>query len=169
MASLVLTVIGPDRPGLVDALARHVADQDASWLESRLAHLGGQFAGMLHVEVPDERVESFEASMQQLEQNGLRCLIARSERHARAERVVRLQVVGNDRVGIVRDVARVLAECSVNVEELTTDYESAPMAGIPLFRATATLSVPTGLTTSDIEARIEQIANDIMVDVIQDD
>ena len=50
--SLVFTVIGPDRPGLVGHLAATVADHDGSWLESRMAVLAGQFAGAVLGNVP---------------------------------------------------------------------------------------------------------------------
>src|SRR2546422_10827389 len=48
-ASLVLTVIGADRPGLVEALSKTIADHGASWLESRIAHRAGHFVGLLRV------------------------------------------------------------------------------------------------------------------------
>ncbi len=47
MADLVLTLIGPDRPGLVEAVAEPIAAHGGNWLESRMAHLAGQFAGIV--------------------------------------------------------------------------------------------------------------------------
>ena len=52
MPNLVLTLIGPDRPGLVEAVAQPIAANGGNWLESRMAHLGGKFAGILRVDVP---------------------------------------------------------------------------------------------------------------------
>src|SRR4051812_3506563 len=40
---LVMTIIGPDRPGLVELLASLVAEHGGNWLESRMSHLAGQF------------------------------------------------------------------------------------------------------------------------------
>ena len=51
MPTLVLTLIGPDRAGLVEAVAAVVADHGGNWLESRMSRLAGQFAGILEVEV----------------------------------------------------------------------------------------------------------------------
>ena len=48
---LVLTVIGDDRPGLVEALAETIAAHEGNWLESRMSHLAGKFAGLLRVSV----------------------------------------------------------------------------------------------------------------------
>ena len=56
MTDLVLTLIGPDRPGLVESLAKRVTAHGGNWVESRMAHLAGQFAGILRVEVPPENV-----------------------------------------------------------------------------------------------------------------
>ena len=39
--SLVMTVMGEDRPGLVEALARTVSERGGNWLESRMSHLAG--------------------------------------------------------------------------------------------------------------------------------
>src|SRR6266498_4366947 len=53
--TLVMTVIGRDRPGLVDSLAGLVAQHGGNWLDSRMSRLGGQFAGILRVQIPVER------------------------------------------------------------------------------------------------------------------
>src|SRR5512141_2231317 len=117
MASLILTVIGPDRPGLVRALAQSVAAHGGSWLESRMARLAGQFAGIVMVEAPD----SLLADLHELESEGLRIVVHQgvsgetSAASLAGERLA-IEVVGNDRPGIVRDVARVLAEHGVNIE-----------------------------------------------------
>ena len=51
VTSLVVTVIGPDRPGLVSLLSDRGKAHGASWAESRMASLAGQFAGMVRFEV----------------------------------------------------------------------------------------------------------------------
>jgi glycine cleavage system regulatory protein len=79
--------------------------------------------------------------------------------------MVRLEVLGNDHPGIVRDIARVLAQHQVNIEELETDVSSAPMSGDTLFRARASLSVPAIVTIERLREILEALAGEIMVDV----
>jgi len=166
MQDLVLTLIGPDRPGLVESLARRVADHGGNWLESRMARLGGQFAGILRVEVPPERVAGLQAALAELQEDGLRVV---AESGALADdadlRAMELRLVGQDHPGIVRDVSRVLLHHGVNIEELATDQESAPMAGEHLFRATARLQVPAEANTDRLRQDLERIADDLMVDL----
>jgi glycine cleavage system regulatory protein len=166
MASLILTVIGPDRPGLVRALAQSVAAHGGSWLESRMACLGGQFAGIVLVEAPDALLEDLHA----LENQGLRIIVqpasaAETPVAARTGEHLTVEVVGNDRPGIVRDVARVLADHGVNIEELTTGVVSGSFSGETLFRATALVRAPDAASVAAIRAGLEFLGNEMMVDI----
>jgi glycine cleavage system regulatory protein len=166
MKDLVLTLIGPDRPGLVESLARRVAAHGGNWLESRMAQLAGQFAGVLRIEMPPEAIPALQASLAELEAEGLRVVAeggaAPEDTEARA---MELQLVGQDHPGIVRDVSKVLSRHGVNIEELTTDTVSAPMSGGQLFRARARLRVPPDADTDGLRRDLEKIADDLMVDL----
>jgi len=164
--SLVLTCIGADRPGLVESLSRVVADHDGNWVESRMARLAGKFAGLLRVEVPDERADELTRALDALGAGGLRVTVEPTRTEpGRTTRLLKLSLVGQDRPGIVRDISRVLAAHEVNVEELETSCTSAPQSGEPLFQASATLHVPTSVSTDELRDGLERIANDLMVDV----
>jgi glycine cleavage system regulatory protein len=165
-SSMVLTVIGLDRPGIVQELAATVAAHGGNWEQSRMAQLAGHFAGILNVSLPDERAEELRRALVALTANGLRVVAettAAPER--RSLRGLRLELTGNDREGIVRDITRALAARSVNVEELDTSRESAPMSGNALFHARALLRVPAGLDVNELQKTLEGIADDLMVDV----
>src|SRR4051794_8810286 len=103
MAPLTLTLIARDRPGLVGALSERVAAAGGNWLESRMARLAGQFAGILLVEVPDASVDDLLASLRGLEADGLHVTAERgaSEELPMARRAVILELVGHDHPGIV--------------------------------------------------------------------
>ena len=166
MNDLVLTLIGPDRPGLVESLAKRVAAHGGNWVESRMAHLAGQFAGILRIELPPESVPALQAALGELEAEGLR-VVAQSGARPAAEgmRTMQLDVVGQDHPGIVRDVSEVLLRHGVNIEELTTDHVSAPMSGGLLFSARARLHVPAGTDADSLRDDLEKIADDLMVDL----
>ena len=163
MPTLILTVIGPDRPGLVRALAQTVAAHGGSWLESRMARLSGQFAGIVRVEAPD----SLLADLRALESEGLRITVQSGDASASApagERLT-LEVVGNDRPGIVRDFARILAANGVNIEELTTGVVSGSFSGETLFKATAIVRAPDAASVHAICSGLELLGNELMVDI----
>jgi glycine cleavage system regulatory protein len=168
--SLVLTVIGPDRPGLVEALAKTVADHGASWLESRMAHLAGQFAGLLRVAVPAARAEELSQALRGLETRGLR-VIVESAREGAADAEaprLRLELVGLDRPGIVRDISRAIAQRGVNVEELESHTSSAPMSGETLFHASAWLRPPREGSADELRSALEKLADELMVEISLD-
>jgi glycine cleavage system regulatory protein len=164
MASLILTVVGPDRPGLVRALAGAVAARGGSWLESRMARLAGQFAGIVLVEAPDSLAEDLHT----LESEGLRITVQSATTGApipSASPRLALEVVGNDRPGIVRDISQVLAASLVNIEELATHVVSGSFSGETLFRVTAFLRAPDAAAVDAVRAGLEQLGNELMVDI----
>jgi glycine cleavage system regulatory protein len=167
MISLVMTVLGPDRPGVVESLSKLVSQHGANWLESRMAHLGGQFAGIVHVEVDPQQADVLINSLRQLDHQGLTVIVRQdaSQLLAPSFAPLRLDVMGNDRPGIVHEVTHVLADRQVNVEEFQTECITAPMSGGRLFRATARLRLPAGLTIHQLQQALEQIAHDLTVDI----
>jgi len=166
MADLVLTLIGPDRPGLVEAVAEPIAAHGGNWLESRMAHLAGQFAGILRVEVPEEQAGALTEALRRLDTRGLHVTIQRGPRPAATpRRTLVVDLVGLDRPGIVREISHVLAERGVNIEELVTDRTQAPMSAELLFRSRARVNVPEGLDAAELRGRLEKLAQDLMVQV----
>jgi glycine cleavage system regulatory protein len=167
-SDVVLTLLGPDRPGLVEAVADAIAGHGGNWLESRMAHLAGKFAGILRVEVPAERVEALGVALARLEGKGLRIILDTEGGAATvpgAARPMDLELMGLDRPGLVREVSRLLAQQHINVEELTTDRSSAPMSGEMMFRARARLNVPAGIDTAAVRSSLERLAGDLMVEI----
>lgn len=164
---LVMTLIGEDKPGLVDSLSEIVAEHGGNWLESRMARLGGHFAGIVRFHVPEEKREGLRASMRALEEKGL-TVVVRSEDDevpSAPTRPATLEVVGHDRPGIVRHLSHTLAAHGVNVEELTTECYSAPMCAEMLFRARAILRIPEGGNLRKLRADLENLAQELMVDL----
>ena len=171
MIDLVLTLIGPDRPGLVQAVAGIVAEHGGNWLESRMTHLAGKFAGILRAELPSDRAPAALAALAALEGKGLKIVaetVARTERAA-PQRTMDLELLGLDRPGIVREIAQLFAENGVNVEELTTNRTSAPMSGETLFEARAHVHVPASTDVTQLREALERVASDLMVEIKLED
>lgn len=164
--SLVMTLLGPDRPGLVEAVAECVRRHEGNWLESRLARLSGHFAGILQLQIPAAQEEAFRASLAELEKaERLQCLVSASEPPAAGGRLVTLNCVGQDRPGIVYAITDALAEFGVNVESFDSAIASAPMSGEMLFEATLTVRLPEDLDLNGLEKRLSDIGDELMLDV----
>jgi len=162
-----MTIISPDRTGLVESVARVVAEHGGNWLESRMCRLGGEFAGILRVEIPADKKSALLAALQKLQANGLQILV-RDDASAAARipgKQTKLEIVGSDRPGIVREITAALARAGVNVEEFSSELVSAPMSGETLFKATARLQLPEKCDLVALKRDLERIAADLLVDV----
>ena len=166
MDHLVLTVIAPDQPGLVERIAQCIAAHGGNWLESRMSRMAGQFAGILRVGVPAEAHDELVDALQRLGKEGIRVLIAESGiEQSCTWKPIAMELVGNDRPGIVRDITRVLTEQGVSLERLVTDVRPAPMSNEPLFHAEAILAVPLTLSLDVLQKRLETLADELLVDL----
>ena len=163
---LVMTVIGKDRPGLVETVARLVAEHGGNWLESRMCRLGGEFAGILRVQLAREQQGALEAALHELKQQGLRVQVHvdRGAGCVPPQRLARLEIVGQDRPGIVQQISAALAGQGVNVEEFSSACTSAPMSGETLFHANITMRIPDTCVLADLRQKVENLASDLMVD-----
>ena len=162
---LVITLVGADRTGLVESVARVVAEHDGNWLESRMCRLGGEFAGILRIEIPAEKKTSLLDALQKI--SGLNVVIQPSQSAVATTsgRQTKLEIVGSDRPGIVREITSALARANVNVEEFFSEVVSAPMSGETLFKASARLQLPEHCDLAGLKRDLEKIAADLLVDV----
>ena len=166
MIDLVITLIGPDRPGIVDSVSEMVAAHGGNWLESRMAHLAGKFAGVLRVEVPEEQVAALEAALGALEAGGLKVVVERSEAgETPGRRAMEIELLGVDRPGLVHEVSALLAALGINVEELATDRLPAAHSGDRMFHAQIRVMVPEAASVTDVRQGLERLADDLMVEI----
>ena len=163
---LVLTAIGEDKPGLVESLAEVIADNSGNWLESSMSQLAGKFAGILRVSVNDSEAYQLISALDGIsDQLTLVIERANSDVEIESPQTVELNLIGNDRPGIIREFSHALASLSVNVEQLSTECISAPMSSDILFKAKANLKVPVGLELELLQREIERLADDLIVEV----
>jgi glycine cleavage system regulatory protein len=166
-ATLVLTLIGIDKPGLVKAISNVATKHGANWEASRMARLGGRFAGLLLVTLEPSRAESLRRDLEALSDHGLKVVVEESARvePRRDWQSLKLELLGTDRVGITHRVAQTLAELGINVDALETECTSAPISGGELFKLSATIACPPDVSLERLRSELERVENDLMVDI----
>lgn len=163
----ILTVVARDRPGLIEALSAVVQRHQGNWVDSSMARLGGEFAGILRVSIPEAAATSFAADLEALAREGVFVTLHRDVEEAPAGgHRARLELTGADQPGIVHTVSAVLARNGVNIEQLETRVFTGSMNGAPLFAAEADIVLPKGLSREALCDALEAIAHDVMVEIV---
>ena len=163
---IVMTVIANDRPGLVEMISARVANCGGNWEQSRMCRLGGQFAGIVKVEVEESRRMELLDSLHELSEEGLRIIVHEDEGPIVGNREIPLKiaVVGQDHPGIIRDISMVLFKYEANVEVLHTELQNEPQSGGVIFVANIRLSLAPGSDVDALQRDLESVAADLMVD-----
>lgn len=162
---VILMAVGDDKPGLTQALADAIVAAGGNWLESHFAALGGKYVGSVLVGLGADGFDGIEAATEQLNASGFNVsLVPADDSGAPRGALMRFEVVGEDRPGIVQQMSTALAALNVNIVDLETRAEDGPMSGDKLFRAKAKVAVPEGVSADAVQNALENISGEIMVD-----
>ena len=165
--SLVVSIVGGDRQGIVSSLAERAQRFGANWAASRMTRLAGEFAGMVHLEVPREKADALATALRDLASSGLQVVVARSDgaNLPSSLRVVELELVGEDRLGIVSNLTKLLAGRGISIESIHTDIVRSGVSGKQTFKIEAHLLVPAALSVEALQQEVGTLASEMMLDI----
>jgi glycine cleavage system transcriptional repressor len=155
---MVLTAVGPDRPGLVEEFSSVIHKAGANLEDSRMAVLAGDFALIVLFAGSPEAVEEVrrQAAVLQGELDFHVHLKEATPPPRDADfRLFELEVAGMDRPGIVHRVSSIIAELDLNVASLESRLEITAFHGTPMFVLRAEIQVPRNLDIEPLAARLD--------------
>jgi len=164
---LVLTASGRDRVGIVEQITALILRFEGNIESSRMVRLGGDFAMLMFVTAPEERIEGLRAAMAEVHYSKYDVQTRVSEVDEPEETAATpcaINVRGADHMGILHQIAHYLGQQGINVETMTTEIVAAPMSGTPLFTMAAVVRVPPQLAIEDLREAMEFIGEEVGVD-----
>jgi len=166
---IVLTLTGTDRPGIVEDLTKLLLNYGGNVETSRMARLGGEFAVLMLVSMPEEQMANLDKGIRGLKNQGFKVTTTRTGQGGKEEddgrRPFKIEVLGADHEGIIHEVAQILSRCNINIEAMDTSTTQAPNSGAPLFSMTAFVVVPSGLSGKDWAASLDEAGRQMHVDI----
>ncbi|MDG0980655.1 MAG: ACT domain-containing protein [Halieaceae bacterium] len=161
----LLSIIGDDKPGLVDAIASCVADNEGNWQTSQLTHLAGKFAGIVLITLPIANADALAEQLKTLSSTGLSVRVSPAESSSVPATEASLSVIGPDRPGIIREISQAFSRRNINMLKLNSDIVPAPMTNEPLFQATIDISFSQDQDRLELESALDFIAEDMTVEI----
>lgn len=166
VSHLILTFIGDDRPGYVSEIAEVVKHNDGNWLESRMVKLEGKFAGLVRIEAPADKISGLKQALIDLAENQFTLSIEDlNETGPNDSLRYELDILGNDRPGIIHEISLALAEHNINLIEVSTNVSPAPMSGIPMFSCSALVEVAQTTAIEAVDEQLTEIADSLGLEI----
>ena len=166
MKSILISVLGDDKPGLLDSLSEIIVSNDGDWIESNMSTVEAKFAGILRINVPSKNASKL---MKELTSSKLGLQIACEETAPVTFsdfKSYNIELIGQNHVGIINKLSHVLTyELKANVEGIKTEIIEASMSGEQLFKAQITLHLPKSVDERLIKDKLELIADEMMVEI----
>ncbi|MCW8090419.1 glycine cleavage system protein R [Alteromonas sp. ASW11-130] len=164
MQSLIITVIGKDKPGIVDSIAKNVYQRNGNWLSSSFAHMAGMFTGFVEVQVSEDNVDELVSSVSKIPDLDVHSISVASEQ-VELSNTLTVDVMGNDKPGIVQELTSIFNQFNLNIVSFDSRCESAPAWGSMMFKARAVITVPDSFDESALQRALENRSADLVVDI----
>lgn len=175
LTSLVVSIVAPDRPGIVSEVSDKAAEFGGNWADSVMASMAGYFAGILHLQVPTANADLLVSALKAMASPSVQISVARTLPGGSAAAVaplkggVKLDLVGHDRPGIIHAISAQLSRLGISIVKLQTRISSGAMSGENMFHMQAQLQLPSNVDEDTLRAALEGLANELMVDITLDD
>lgn len=164
MKSLVITLVGKDKPGLIDSIAQTVSQAKGNWLASSFANMAGQFAGFAEIQLPEENEAQLLATLKNHPDLDITLNEGLSSQGKKKQKA-QIDVQGNDRAGIVQELTAVLNQFNLNIVQFESLCESAPAWGNLIFKATTAVELPLDINTDELKEALEALSDDLVVEI----
>jgi len=166
---LVITALGEDRLGLVDALSKIIADSGCSILDSRMTVLGGEFAVIQLVAGKWNELAKLE---NQLPAAGRDMNMFVHWKRTTPPRIAAellpyaVDVISMDHPGIVHQLSHFFAGRGINIRDLSTSRYPAAHTGTPMFSVHMTLDVPGSTHLAVLREEFLEFCDQLNLDAI---
>lgn len=167
-SSIVFTLTGTDRVGIVEDVTGALLGLGANVETSRMARLGGEFAILMLVTLPQEGLDGLDAAFSGLTAEGYKITTTPTTAGEKTQpgwQTFRISVQGADHEGIVHEIAQGLSQRGINIESMETGVQMAPVSGAPLFRMSGVVVVPPAVAETDWIDRLMAAGDDANVDI----
>jgi glycine cleavage system transcriptional repressor len=171
MKELVITAVGPDRPGLIGKLTAPLYEAGANVADSRMVNLRGQFALILLAELPEKDSDTLHAALRSVAE-GLGLTLTFTGKAAAPEAQpttvgvpFRVRTFAMDQPGLVHRITDLLQRHGVNVEELTTRSQPRAQTGAPLFSMELLITVPPSIAIRSVRSELERLCDELNCDL----
>jgi len=165
----VVTIIGPDRRGLVARITEEIVSKNANIEESHMTRLGGEFAVLMLLSLSNGNRKNLVEGLKKLNSDQVKVFIKETnlQRLKVFEGFVpyEISVIGADHEGIVHHVAEYIAGMHIQVDAMETYVTKAPVTGTPLFSMHAEVQAPPNIKLPMLRNKLEELGHQLGVDI----
>ena len=166
--SIILSVIGPDKLGVVSDISEIVQNHLGNIEKSRMIRLGDLFTIMVLITMNKNNIKNLDNELTNYPDYQISIYKLENTFKDIAEHTHTIHLNGLDSEGIVYKITNELAKLNINIEELETNIQNAPMSGLTLFSLTAKIIHPK-LDYDILIQKMNTLSSELDVNIIVED
>ena len=164
--NIILSLIGPDKPGIVSNISKMVKNHSGNIDKSRMIRLGDFFTIMVLINIDKNNRIELEKELNNHSNYQISIYELNNKQTENADDTIyTVHLNGVDSEGLVYKITNELAKLNINIEELETNRENAPMSGLALFSLTAKITHPK-LDYDILKQKMTELESNLDVNII---
>lgn len=165
-SKLIISANGPDRKGIVSEISSIISNHSANIETSKMIRLEKEFAMLILVEVEENKNEVLCNALNQIPGLFVNLINTKNNLDILYENKLHLYINGADNEGIVYSFSNLLSELEINIDEVSTKIENAPMSATPLFMMDLIIGSKSKINIQKINEKLNIIAEKLGVEVV---
>ena len=162
MNRIIITAIGIDKPGLVDQISSIINDNDGNIENSKMVKIENQFAMIIDFYC-SKNLDTIKTKLGNIE--GLEITYKPVQMSKEYNKINQYLISGADNQGIIKKVSSFLSKNNINIIEVNTFVQLAPITGSPLFNMEITISYNDNHNIDKIYSKLSKLCENLNLDI----
>ena len=162
MNRIIITAIGIDKPGLVDQISSIINDNDGNIENSKMVKIENQFAMIIDFYC-SKNLDTIKTKLGNIE--GLEITYKPVQMSKEYNKINQYLISGADNQGIIKKVSSFLSKNNINIIEVNTFVQLAPITGSPLFNMEITISYNDNHNIDKIYSKLSNLCENLNLDI----
>ena len=163
MNRTIITAIGTDRPGLVDKISLIIHQNNGNIENSKMIKINDQFAMIIDFSYL-ENIDVIKNDLNEIKELDITYKTIQNSDTSNKQNKKYL-IKGADNQGIVNGISNFFSNNNINIIEVNTFLESAPITGAPLFNMEIMINYNKSNNISEIDGKLNNLCEDLNLDI----
>jgi len=162
---LIITANGTDRKGIVSEIASIVNKHNCNIETSKMVRLENEFTTLILIDAEHDKKELLSLDLKKIKDLKIQIIETKNNHPIVYKNKFHLFINGADNEGIVYQFSNYLSNIDINIEEVNTKIENAPISATPLFMMDIIIGAKKKINLKELTAELNKISEKLGVEI----
>jgi glycine cleavage system transcriptional repressor len=160
MEKIIINAFGPDKPGLVYKISKIILSYNGNIENSKMILLESDFTILMLVKIESSKIESLKKELNNFSELDISFRYTNQKEKNIKYFNYSFSISVADNEGIIYLYSDLFRKHRINIENMETEINNAPISGFPIFILKSLLNIPCDLDIIILKKELKNIAQE---------